>query len=226
MKSFIIKIVAALALMVGAFGAPAAQAQVTRPTHTRTTTVESRSIDLAEAQSIFDVMASQPDIAFRYVADGCYARAHLMIKAMNAMGVQAVRVWAFATPGTSLHVKTKLMPGGYVEWVYHVAPAIYVNIGGVKVLMVIDPSLFSKPVTVEEWINRQKISMTGPGPIVQITVAGQGPVMPAHLASMWRHPEWAGRILGTGYQPGPDPFDLDRAARDKMAEYKAKEPPL
>lgn len=58
-------------------------------------------------------------------------------------------------------VETPNHPGGFVNWRYHVAPVVRVaqfrlwflawNVS----LMVIDPSLFDKPVSIREWVTKQ-----------------------------------------------------------------------
>src|SRR5262249_9976423 len=58
-----------------------------------------------EAAKIFRVMASQKDIAYDYVKDGCYARAYLMSERIKKMGVLPGKIWTFAN-GNSLSVVT------------------------------------------------------------------------------------------------------------------------
>src|SRR5436309_3191436 len=100
-------------------------------------------------------MAAQGDIAFRYPADGCYARAYLMMQRMRVLVLDPGRAWSISSnPADPLWVSTPNDPSGKVEWWYHVAPTVPVQQpdGSVKD-MVIDPSTSDHPVTPEEWMN-------------------------------------------------------------------------
>jgi hypothetical protein len=165
-----------------------------------------------EVDELFARMAAQPDIAFRYVLDGCYARAHLMIKRMQALGVAADKVWAFPpSPGEALQVFTALPPGGRVEWQYHVAPVVTVRYPGRTADMVIDPSLFNLPVSVADWGAAQRTT-AGHNPYLTRVAPNQPPPLPG------------GRRAVGSYLPSGDPPNPDLAARDVMARYKAREP--
>src|SRR5262249_42607126 len=90
-------------------------------------------------------------------------------------GVKCSKVWNYAHDffeegANGLKADTPNVPEGYVEWRYHVAPTVKVNSGdGRPKDMVMDPSLFDKPVTVDEWKksmkdDRSKIEMTDDKP--------------------------------------------------------------
>jgi hypothetical protein len=69
------------------------------------------------------------------------------------MGLSPRKVWIDAGLGTWLKVNTKNSPQCYVQWGWHVAPTLCVRSGcffGTQ-LMVIDPSLFTTPVSVATW---------------------------------------------------------------------------
>jgi len=111
------------------------------------------------AQKLFDDMASRscapltvppPCIPFLYPDDGCWGRAHEMCRLMvQKHGVTPKKVWIYG----SLVTPTKNNPNCVVHWGWHVAPTICVRSGclGGKQEMVIDPSLFDKPVTKGTW---------------------------------------------------------------------------
>jgi Glutaminase len=86
-------------------------------------------------------------IPFSYPDDGCYARAHLMCIKMEALGTAPEKVWLYGR----LVVRTPCNPNCQVLWVYHVAPILRVTDAGRIRIMVIDPSLFSTPVTDADW---------------------------------------------------------------------------
>jgi hypothetical protein len=117
-------------------------------------------VSATKAQQVFDAMKATscdplavppPCIPFLYPDDGCWARAHEMCRLMITMGLNPRKVWIQAS--TILHAKTKNNPNCYVEWGWHVAPTLCVR--GPKFFqtdqMVIDPSLFTTPVTKATW---------------------------------------------------------------------------
>jgi hypothetical protein len=94
-----------------------------------------------------------PCIPFRYPDDGCWARAHEMCRLMINLGLSPRKVWIDHSAGSVLHVSTRNNPKCYVEWGWHVAPTLCVR--GPTFFqtrrMVIDPSLFTSPVSEATW---------------------------------------------------------------------------
>jgi Glutaminase len=176
-------------------------------------TTSSDAVSLKTANHAFARMAAQGDIAFRYPAEGCYARTHLMVKRLQAMGLRPRKVWSFARD-EQLYVRTEHAPEGFVEWGYHVAPTLRVRAGGGTRDMVIDPSLFDRPVTIARWVEAQRKDATSPTPHTCVTRIGQAPTR----ADGERAP-------GTGYWPASDPKgDLDAFSSKLMSKYKPLEP--
>jgi hypothetical protein len=120
-----------------------------------------RCVSGTRAQQIFDAMSATtcnpvaiapPCIPFMYPDDGCWGRAHEMRRLMNNMGVYPRKIWIFG----SLHTPTRNNPNCFVDWGWHVAPTICVRrrwyiIWWWGERMVIDPSLFTTPVTEAQW---------------------------------------------------------------------------
>jgi hypothetical protein len=117
-----------------------------------------RCVSERTAQKVFDAMAATscapltvppPCIPFLYPDDGCWGRAHEMCRLMIAMGRKPMKVWIQG----SLYVSTKNTPNCGVWWGWHVAPTLCVR--GPALFqtreMVIDPSLFTTPVTKAVW---------------------------------------------------------------------------
>jgi hypothetical protein len=168
-------------------------------------------VSLSEAQAVVLRMKSQPDIAFRYPADGCYARAHLMCQRLVEMGLQPGKAWVFDDAKQNrLVATTPNHPRGYVQWWYHVAPILKVRDNAGKVRShVIDPSMFDRPATIFEWQKKMYHS--------RVRFLGR-----LECTSL-RQPPTDGkgkRFPGSGYWPGPDPGDLTGHARNMMAMYK------
>jgi hypothetical protein len=158
-----------------------------------------------QAQALFSLMAAQPDIAFRYPRDGCYARAQLMVQRMQALGITPGKAWTFASSRSDpLWVNTPNVPEGHVAWGYHVAPTVPVRgADGIVRNMVVDPSMFDHPVTVDEWRGAQHDT-----PRVVQTAPGEAPTSNG----------------GSGYWPGPDPPEgPDTNAKETMEDFKRKE---
>ena len=119
-------------------------------------------ISAARAQQIFDAMHATscnpltvppPCIPFLYPDDGCWARAHEMCRLMINLGLSPEKVWIRSQWPKRLHVDTKNNPACYVEWGWHVAPTLCVRGPGLfhTHSMVIDPSLFTTPVSKAVW---------------------------------------------------------------------------
>ena len=108
----------------------------------------------------------EAQIPFHYPVDGCYARARRMAEILTEKGYASERVFAVSrVPNPSgigarggLRVQTPFagdVPAGEapaVEWWYHTAPILRVRDPQRGVVqMVIDPSIASGPVTIEQW---------------------------------------------------------------------------
>jgi hypothetical protein len=174
---------------------------------------QDHTVSLTKAGEVFRWMARQNDISFRYPTDGCYARAHLMIRRMQKNGFKPWKVWSFAN-GESLYVRTTNHPSGHVTWRYHVAPILRVRLqDGQQRWYVIDPSMFKAPVTIAAWRNAQKRPGGRYDPYVTITRLGVAPIDATKK-----------RLPGTGYWAGPDPKEgTDLHAVRMMKLYKPHE---
>lgn len=117
-----------------------------------------RCVSEAKAQQAFDAMNSTscdplsvppPCIPFLYPDDGCWGRAHEMCRLMLGMGLKPRKVWIQG----SLQVATKNNPNCAVYWGWHVAPTLCVRGPGLfqRQDKVIDPALFTTPVTKSTW---------------------------------------------------------------------------
>lgn len=102
-------------------------------------------------------------IPFQYVRDGCYARAHKMRQMINKKyGYCVEKVFSFAEGyPNKLAVKANMWGGCCVEWWYHVVPLLRLNVKNklgatVQVCYVIDPGMFTTPVTLSTWLQAQK----------------------------------------------------------------------
>jgi hypothetical protein len=116
-----------------------------------------RCVSRRRAKELFDLCAAQtcnpltippPCIPFMYPDDGCWARAHEMCRLMINAGAHPKKVWIDGW----LHTPTKNHPNCFVNWGWHVAPTLCVRKGWFRRSeQVIDPSLFTEPVSKATW---------------------------------------------------------------------------
>lgn len=121
--------------------------------------------NMAQLETIFDYCASQGCITatatidycipFQYVVDGCYARAHKMRQIMNdEYNLSCEKVFSYEGNHGSLAVDAG---DCCVLWWYHVAPLVSVKMAdGTISKFVVDPSMFSEPVTIDTWTAAQE----------------------------------------------------------------------
>ncbi|MDR2415543.1 MAG: hypothetical protein LBD75_02815 [Candidatus Peribacteria bacterium] len=96
-------------------------------------------------------VASNYCIPFRYATDGCFARAHYMRKILSDYGYNCWKIFSFGDLQA-----TSLATGCCAEWDWHVAVIVNVDTGVSTAQYVFDPSLFSQPISVSTWLNKQK----------------------------------------------------------------------
>jgi hypothetical protein len=186
----------------------------TLPARPKTGTLPvSDTVTEQQAGQIFRWLANQRSIAFRYPADGCYARAYLMIRLMQKRGYKPYKVWTFQN-GDPLYVRTNNHPAGHVEWRYHVAPILRVRNGnGQQRWVVIDPALFQVPATIRQWRDVQRKPGSRYTPYVTLTRLGQAP-----------KDAKGAQLPGSGYWPGADPREgVDAHSVKVMRLYKPYE---
>ncbi len=95
---------------------------------------------------------------FDYYRDGCYARAHLMCRALEKLDIAPAKVWAFKTieyaNGWRYEEKLSLEVNDNttLRWDYHVAVCLPVRMPDKSVQnIVLDPTVMNGPTTVEQW---------------------------------------------------------------------------
>lgn len=108
--------------------------------------------NLVSAKTCDPLTVPSPCIPFLYPDDGCWGRAHEMYRLMLVAGVTSKKVWIYG----SLHINTKNNPNCQVFWGWHVAPTVCVKGSGwlawfFRKEKVIDPSLFTGPVSKATW---------------------------------------------------------------------------
>ncbi|HET7085441.1 MAG TPA: protein-glutamine glutaminase family protein [Rhizomicrobium sp.] len=177
-------------------------------------------ISSSHAQQSFNAMSATtcapltvpaPCIPFLYPDDGCWARAHEMCRLMIASGLSPRKVWIQG----SLHTPTRNNPSCFVNWGWHVAPTLCVvrplllrwpwSWLWIANTMVIDPSLFTGPVTVAQW----KSVQGDPGATLTYTDASDylwGQTDPTYSKTADRLAYYRLQLQARAINSGPPPY--------------------
>ncbi|RWD29381.1 MAG: hypothetical protein EOS34_28055 [Mesorhizobium sp.] len=115
----------------------------------------------AELETAYNICAGLDYIPFSYPGDCCAYRAWEMRRTLNDSGFECGKLFLYPGSNNSLKVSTANHPDGYVCWTYHVAPIVYVTSGAGPEPYVIDPSLFERPATQQQWVDRQPSRKSG-----------------------------------------------------------------
>jgi hypothetical protein len=119
---------------------------------------------------IFSACATDPVQTFAFKSDGCYARAHQMARIIQQNGYGCGKLFIYAS---SSPLAVTVSSFCCQQWSFHVAPLVrFKNASGVAEVRVFDPSLFSTPVTKDEWFNKCK-STCYPGSNIGATFLAQ-----------------------------------------------------
>jgi Glutaminase len=122
-------------------------AQLLAPGGTVTPQRAGELFDLVSAQTCDPRSVPPPCIPFLYPDDGCWGRAHQMCRLMISAGAGPGKVWIYGR----LTVNTRNNPVCSVRWGWHVAPTLRIATAGPAQTVVVDPSLFSNPVSEDTW---------------------------------------------------------------------------
>ena len=179
-----------------------------------------RCVSMQTAQQAFSSMAATtcdpltippPCIPFLYPDDGCWARAHEMCRLMINSGLSPRKVWIDCSPGNWLYVNTRNNPRCFVQWGWHVAPTLCVRVPIYFLFfrtqrMVIDPSLFTKPVTEATWKGVQG----DPNAVLTHTSADQfwhgGGTDPTYSDTNYYLAQYRLMLQTRSIQQGPPPY--------------------
>lgn len=118
--------------------------------------VKTRAVSVIPSEAVLNALyqkivnqscgvASSGCIPFRYPVDGCFARAHAVRRILLNNGYDCQKIFLYG----NLAAKN----GCCVTWGYHVAPLVDVSTSSGTVTRVLDPSLFSSPVSIDVWVN-------------------------------------------------------------------------
>lgn len=97
-----------------------------------------------EAMNLFQTLKNDEENSFDSPIDACFARAHRMAQVMDERDIISGKAFVEG----DIYVDTKF---GELGWTYHAASLVMVKNKGVLTPTVMDPTLFDKPVSYEEW---------------------------------------------------------------------------
>ena len=107
-----------------------------------------KTITMQNARELFNEALQMEEIIWSNTLEACNARAHLMSRKFESLGVYVDKVW----PSGSILIKEG---ADFFEWSFHVAPVVYVKSAKGKIVkIVIDPSLFDEPVLLDKWVDK------------------------------------------------------------------------
>ncbi len=86
------------------------------------------------------------------IETGCLQRAHILNHRLATMGIESGKVYATGNSGINYNIDGQ---AGYYTWAFHVAPTLLVRYGNRVQMMVIDPALAQRPLTVSQWLQIQ-----------------------------------------------------------------------
>jgi len=139
-------------------------------------------LSLDKVMDLFYSIADDRSMAFDYLKGGCYARAHMICRQLESLGLEAKKAWAipnimhqdsdFFEGMPELFLTALSADGVKYGWSYHVSAAVNVlsSEGSVDEL-IIDPGLFDAPVKLDQWKN----TMLPKAKFVEIVPFGESP---------------------------------------------------
>ncbi|MEN0060325.1 MAG: protein-glutamine glutaminase family protein, partial [Bdellovibrio sp.] len=110
---------------------------------TATGTIPVSVVTEQEAKEIFAEISRDPRYAKEVLEAGCWARSHLIARALEKKGIRAAKVFI---EGDLLVDQVRLT--------YHVAPVIAVSTSRGLELQVLDPTLGTAPLPISSWSQR------------------------------------------------------------------------
>jgi hypothetical protein len=128
---------------------------------------ELKTYSKPQISELFNKIAFESEMEFRYPQGGCQQRAEMMHKLLKDLDIEHAKVWLFAPidledgNSTQLEIKDEngLAPDSTIKWGYHVAPCILRKSDNKIDTLVIDPSIRKKaPMLLGDWLNSIKNS--------------------------------------------------------------------
>ena len=97
-----------------------------------------------------DTQLRQKDFANNYLADGCYAKSHLISYELNRVGIESSKVLISGAEIGDLRVLQNNRPALLFQ--FHISPLVLVEVNNQIKYYVLDLSFFDHPVELEAWV--------------------------------------------------------------------------
>lgn len=112
-------------------------------------------VTIEQANTFFEYIANKTHIPHALVADGCHVRAQEMADLAAYKKIIVAKAIIEAPEGSKLLMLDDDGPWR-VEWDYHIAPMVMIQSADGSSISpyIIDPALFDRPVTQQEWTDR------------------------------------------------------------------------
>ncbi|MES3037287.1 MAG: protein-glutamine glutaminase family protein [Bdellovibrionota bacterium] len=137
-----------------AHSAPVANIETLAPTAT--------VITPAQATTVFAHAKAQIPTNFTLEMDGCDERANLISRFLEK-NYQIKNLIITGTGGTTINARWLPWSDQTIDWGHHVATLVAVKSNNALSWMVIDPTVFDSPVTVNQWMTK----VAGPYPLMK-----------------------------------------------------------
>lgn len=109
----------------------------------------------SDAGKLFDEFLEHPKLVWGANNTGCEAKADLMAEVASENGYEVSKIWVRPqTSADSFLVYLNEAGTEQTAWNYHVAIMVKVKNGSSSETMVMDPSLFDEPVSLDTWSSR------------------------------------------------------------------------
>lgn len=117
-------------------------------------------IEYSKIEELFKKFQNDGWIEFRYPQNGCQYRAHSMARILLENGIKSNKIWSFKpallgeNTSDELNIIDPNFPDEKIKWAYHVAPIVVVKMPNNQIdTLVIDPSIFNKPINYNIWLS-------------------------------------------------------------------------
>ncbi|MEV7044763.1 protein-glutamine glutaminase family protein [Amycolatopsis sp. NPDC051061] len=101
-------------------------------------------------------------VPHEYTDGGCYLRAHLGTLKLKQLGADTRAIFVADENGIAPPSTEFGDFDGEIDWLYHIAPLVYVRRSGAPEWMVFDPSVAELPLTQAEWFSRLGVPLSQP----------------------------------------------------------------
>ena len=101
----------------------------------------------SQVKHLFKVYSQMSYLEYGYTLDGCSARAHEIAKMLDKQNISSAKIYLEGNLRSKLQQENPKLP----YWYWHVANVVATRKNGKTEILVIDPALFSEPVSLDKF---------------------------------------------------------------------------